>query len=361
MPPASWPALLPDRQTSWAVLVAVSGYTDPELPDLPQAVDSVERLADALTGPDGVLDRARVIRLVDPQTPGEVLAALAEAAASARGLLLFHYVGHGVTGADERLHLALPGTDGDPDHAARTSLAAEAVFATMHGAAAWSVALLDCCFSGLALDAPSAADVHLLTAADRDRKALIPQGSQVTGFTAELLRVLDEGVPDGPEHLDLSLLHRRLAVALGTVPAGAPVGSRAPNPCQRSVGSSGELALARNPAHGTALSRDGLRARARFAYRVAEVRHLKQPWRQAQAAALLAGIAADATASLGPDDPDTLRLRHAHASLTGTAHGRQAALDLFTPLLAHMAAVLAPDDAILVAARDSAAHWSART
>jgi len=352
---APWPALVPDRRTSWAVLVAVTSYADAGLPDLPEAEASMELLADRLTGPDGILSPARTVRLVDPQTPGEVLEALAGAAASAEGMLSFYYVGHGVTGGDGRLYFALPGTDGDPGQVPRTSLSAEAVFAAMGGPAAHRVALLDCCFAALALDAPSAAGVHLLTAADRTRKALIPNGAKVTGFTGELLRLFRDGVPDGPEYLDLALLHRRLSVTLGR----APVGSRPPNPVQRTVDSSGELALARNPAHGTALTPVGLRARAAFAYQVAEVRHVKQRWRPAQAAALLAGVAEDAGRALGRYDRETLQLRHAHASMAGTAHGREVALQLMEPLEGDMAVTLAPDDPLLQALRVSLVHWRA--
>ncbi|MDH6113395.1 hypothetical protein P3T36_001726 [Kitasatospora sp. MAP12-15] len=333
----NWPPLLPDPQTSWAVLVGAGSFHDPGLPDLPEAVASVDELADTLTGPTGLLRWDHVVRIHDPQSPADVLRPLAAVAAEATGLLLCYYAGHGVLDGARRLHLALPGTSSDPARVPHTALAAQAVLELVGGSAARAlhrVAWLDCCFGGLALDLPAAADVNLLTAADRTRKALVPPGSRITGFAAELTALLRDGVPDGPPYLDLPLIHRRLAVALGAVPAGLPARTQPPNPCHRLVHTGPELALARNAAHGTALTRDGLLARARFAYRVADVR---APHRPAQAAALLGDIVRDATAALGGTDPDTLRLRHAHAWLTGEAHGPDAARALLLPLLADLA------------------------
>ncbi|MFI9271724.1 hypothetical protein ACIGXM_13545 [Kitasatospora sp. NPDC052896] len=354
----NWPPLRPDPELSRAVLVGVGSFTDPGLPDLPEAQPSVDELADALTGPTGPLRRDRVTRIVDPRSPADVLRPLAEAAADTAGLLLFHYVGHGVKNGAGRLHLALPGTDAHPDRVPRTALSAQAVLELVGGTATTArhrAAWLDCCFGGLALDLPAAADVNLLTAANRTRRALVPPGSRTTAFTAELTGLLRRGVPDGPEHLDLPLLHRRVALALESVPEGMPRHTQPPNPCHRLVHSGGELAIARNAAHGTALTRGGLLERARFAYRVADA---ARDGRKAQAAELLAAIVVDAGRALGPTDPDTLRLRHAHAWVVGEAAGRQACLELLGPLLADLAETLPADHPELQRARESLRGWT---
>jgi hypothetical protein len=121
-----------------------------------------------------------------------------------------------------------------------------------------------------------------------------------------VLTLLREGVPDGPAHLDLPLLHRYVEIALGQVPPGMPRRTQPPNPCHRLTHTSADLALAPNPAHGTAHTREGLRARARFAVRAARA---SRPGRAGQAVALFAAIVADAERCLGPGDADTAELR----------------------------------------------------
>ncbi|MDH6142026.1 MULTISPECIES: caspase family protein [Kitasatospora] len=300
----SWPALLPDPLRSRAVLVSVAEFHDPGLDALPQAQPSVDELADALSAPRGLLRWDRITRIHDPRDANEVLGPLREAAADTADLLLFYYAGHGVLDGG-RVHFALPDTD--QAHAATTALPAQQVLELLQQSRArHRLAWLDCCFAGLALDLPAAGDVSVLTAADRTRKALAPPALRTTLFADALLALLRDGVPDGPAHLDLPLLHRHTEIALGQVPPGMPRRTSAPNPCHRVTHTSADLALARNPAHGTAHTREGLRARARFAVRTARA---DRPGRPAQAVALFTAIVADAERHLGPGDPDTVELR----------------------------------------------------
>lgn len=306
-----WPPLLPDPTRSSAVLVSVGTFHAEGLDPLPQAHAAVDELADALAGAHGPLDWDRVIRISDPQSPGEVLGPLAAVAAGSEDLLLFYYAGHGVLDAGGRLHFALPGTE--EQRAPSTALPAAAVLELLAGPesrARHRLAWLDCCFAGRALDLPAAGDVNLLTAADRTRKALAPPAARTTSFAAHLVELLRDGVPDGPPHLDLPLIHRRIEVALGRVPDDMPNRRRilAPNPCHRITHTSADLALTRNAAHGTARSREGLLARSRFAVQVAEA---DRPGRAAQAVQLFTAILQDAEQALGPRDPDTQRVREA--------------------------------------------------
>ncbi|RKE18533.1 caspase, EACC1-associated type [Streptomyces sp. TLI_171] len=351
--------LRPDPAGSWAVLIAVGRYAD--LPDMPEAVASMELLADQLSGPAGGFEPSQVLRVVDPESAREVADRIAAVAARATDTLLVHYAGHGVTSAAGRLHLGLPGTLDDPDHVPRTALPAGVLLAALGQRAAHRVAVLDCCFAGLAMDEPAAADVHLLTAVDRARKALLNKDTGLTRFGEELLRLCRDGIPDGPAHLPLDLVHHHLAVALAQIPADAPRRYQAPVPQQRTVDSTGHLALFRNPAHGTACTEPGLRARAAFAYRQFAVRLQRQPWHRPQAVALLADVSDDAARSLGPDHPLTLQLANAHGHAVGLLHGSAAALALLEPLAVRAAARLPAGSPELATIDETVRGWLGRS
>lgn len=351
---AHWPATVPDPARSVAVLTGTAGHVVPgTLPAIPQAAAAVTGLAAALTGSHGVFDPSSVHTRVDPVTPADVLNLLPAPGTGPFDLCLFSFAGHGLRAEGGRLCLALPGSVDDERTAERTSLPVSAVFQAMRRIRAeHKVAVLDCCFAGLALDVPEAADIHVLAAAGRIRKALTPPGARYTGFTGALLRLLDQGVPDGPEHLDLTTLYRRLAV---TLPAGG-----LPDPLARSYGGSGDVALVRNRAHGTGCQRRGLLERARFAEQIARLAADGQPRRAPHAAVLFAALAADATAALGPLDGDTLRYRHAHAVAVGNAGDPALARALLERVVGDWRSAAPADDAGLGKARASHAYWSGR-
>ncbi|MYT28539.1 MULTISPECIES: caspase family protein [unclassified Streptomyces] len=349
-----WPPIVPAPGRSAAVLIGTATQVVPStLPQLPQAAAAVLALTAELTGPYGLFDPSTVHCRVDPPTPTEVLRLLPAPGGDRLDLLLFHFSGHGVLGPGARLCLALPGTVDDGSSAEHTSLPVATVFQALESVPArHKVVVLDCCFAGRALDSPKAADVHLLAAAGRTKRARTPEGYPQTGFTATLLRLLAEGVPDGPEHLDLTTLYRHLEVALPA--AGLP------RPLQRAFGDSGDVALFRNRAHGTAVTRRGLLARARFAARLKATAAAGGQRRLRHAAALFGAIASDAAAHLGPTDPDTLRYRHAHASATGAAGEPRRAYALLSAAVADWEPTVPPDDPGLAAARASLDVWRER-
>jgi len=309
-----------------ALLVGTASHTR-GLPAMPQAHANIVDLSDALTG------RFAIQRIVDPTSAVTVLDRLHAAARSRSELLLFYFAGHGLRDERDRLCLALPGSVDTPADASRTSLPASAVFEVLRGAAVrHRVVVLDCCYSGLALDEPAAADLHLLTATNRTTKARFEPGQRNTEFTGELLRTLAEGVPDGPSGLNLGLVYRRLNVVLR--------GRSLPAPKQRAVDLSADLSIAANPAYGTATTPEGLHIRAHFADQVGRV------GRAAQAADLFAGIVADA--------PEVVSYRHAHASWIGQAGDASRAAALLAELATELSAG-AELDAVLA----SLAHWRA--
>ncbi|PGH48708.1 caspase family protein [Streptomyces sp. Ru87] len=357
----TWALRVPERARSRAVVVGTASHEHPsDLPPMDQAMASAEAFRDALVGPYGLFDPALVHRGWEPASQEDVLR-LIPAAPEAPGeprldLLLFYYAGHGL---DEqgRLCLALRGSRDRDGLRERTALPAEDVFAAMsRSRARHKVAILDCCFADRAFNAPSAAGVHLLTATTSRQKARFTPGGRLTGFTAELLALLAEGVPEGPDHLDLATVHRRLSVLLPT--AGDP----RPLPDQRTVGSSGDLALARNPAFGTAGTVEGLAVRSRFVLRLRRLARLRRTdagTHREQAVRLAAGLAADAEREFSRTDPVTLAYRHLHGSLTGEAGDADTAFKLLDEVVADWRAH-APDTPGLAGAERARAEWAGR-
>jgi hypothetical protein len=179
--------------------------------------------------------------------------AVATAADAAEDLLLVYYVGHGLVSTNGSLHLATARTDRRSTRVEHTALAYNTVRRYLLDCAARSiVVVLDCCFSGRALDALGESDEQIaalaaidggfvLTSAGREEMALAPPGRRHTAFTGEWLRLLEYGDPDGPTNITLNYSYRYLAAKLPA--AGYP------RPQYQSKGMTGDLVLAPNTAY----------------------------------------------------------------------------------------------------------------
>lgn len=211
-----------------AVLVGTSTYTG-GLSQLDWSADNVIDLHDALVEDYG---SGSLQVLVDPPTAKVVLDRLTLCTSSRLDALVFYYTGHGLRDDSDRLCLALPGSVDEDRHVRRTSLPVDSVFEIIARAdARHKVVILDCCYSGLAMDAPAAADLHLLTATHRTDKAEYRTEARNTEFTGELLEFLEKTA--GP--VDLGTLYRHLDQALG--------GRGLPRPQQRCVNHSADFVL----------------------------------------------------------------------------------------------------------------------
>ncbi len=232
------------------MLIGTSGYADPELADLPQVKANLSDLRDVLTARQGAgLPPAHCRQVLDPPGPKEVYSALTSAAAEAEDVLLVYYAGHGLTWTGRHeLCLGLPGTAAE--HAGPTALRyADVRQAVLGTRARIRVLILDCCFSGRAfertLTRPSDA---LLSGADVDGAFVLtatePNGlASATGerntlFTGKLLRLLCDGVPDGPELLTLDFLFTQLYAIMKA--------DNQPLPTCNNHNSAAHLALGRN-------------------------------------------------------------------------------------------------------------------
>lgn len=252
---------LPDSQRSRAILIGTSHYADTSLQDLPSAAANVTALQSALADPDsGGFQIEHCSSIIDPDHLHTVGPAIAETARSAEDTLVVYYAGHGLV--DERGDLFLGLRNTTRDHLAYTSLSFSLLRQAFRDSkAANRVLILDCCFSGRAIEAMSdpasvisgqldLRGVYTLTSTSATSPAHAPKGAKYTAFTGELLKVLHQGISGGPELLTLSEIYSHLRTGMDTL--GLPL------PQQRGTNTVQQLALTRNPACAEAQSESSL-------------------------------------------------------------------------------------------------------
>ncbi|MFF5470786.1 caspase family protein [Streptomyces achromogenes] len=237
---------LPDPDRSRAILIGTGTHSDGSgLPSLPAISANLADLRQVLTDPaTGTLPPEHCVIARDPATAGEVGSLLAGIAQEATDLLFVYYGGHGLVDDQGRLHLALPRTD-----AARirwTALPFETLREELlDSPAAIRVLVLDCCFSGRAIEAMTSghstvagqidvAGTYTLASTSANAVAYAPEGATHTAFTGALLAALR-----GPVALDLDDLFDEVRRDLAL--------RGMPRPQRRVVNNAGKLILARPP------------------------------------------------------------------------------------------------------------------
>ncbi|MFE6164983.1 P-loop NTPase fold protein [Streptomyces sp. NPDC056486] len=243
-------ARLPDPQRSRAVLIGCSRYAD--LPEIPAVRNNLTDLQEILGGA-GSFRIPTVI--TEPRHMDEVGEALERQTDEASDVLLLYYAGHGLVGEDGQLYLALSGTT-----QSRLRLSA-LPFETMQrilqeSRAQVRILILDCCFSGRALDGfmssptpdiAALSDISgtfILSSATATAMSLVREGEPFTAFSGELIRLLKQGIPGPAEFLTLTAIAAQLRHTMGSL--GYPL------PQVRGTNSVGELGLVRNPAYDPA-------------------------------------------------------------------------------------------------------------
>ncbi|MGW7545910.1 caspase, EACC1-associated type [Streptomyces sp. NPDC054770] len=230
------------------------------LPDVPAVANTVADLAQAYVERCGI-PRSAVHTALDPATPMELGDAIAAAAERASGLLVVHYVGHGLLSDQGVLHLATCSTDPRPTRLPHTSLPYSTMRSYLRqyldgGPHRRLVVVLDCCYSGRATEGLDGMDevmpladisgAYVIASAGRDEHALAPEGSRHTAFSGALLRLLTSGDPGGPADFTLDHTFRHLQRELPA--AGFP------RPRRLTEGRTGELIVAANPSYRAAPS-----------------------------------------------------------------------------------------------------------
>ncbi|NGO74321.1 hypothetical protein G6045_01270 [Streptomyces sp. YC504] len=194
-------------------------------------------------------DRCHVV--LEPGDSATAIGPLRSAVDSASDTLLVYYAGHGLIDPDKGdLWLGLPGSlSGEPDTAMPYDWVRRQF---LRSRAERRIMIIDCCYSGRALGTMGEAQTavangamvegtYVLASAGESSQALALPGEQHTVFTGELINLLAQGVPDGPELLELDNVYRLLS-------EGLRARSR-PEPQKRVRNSAGQLHLFRNRAY----------------------------------------------------------------------------------------------------------------
>ena len=232
------------------MLIGVSSYR--RLPPITAARTDVTDLAALLTRKDiWGLPAGHCTVVPDPGSAADLLGPIHEAALAAEDALVVYLVGHGLLGENAELYLALPdATQERLHHAVRfAEIRREVVTTARH--CRTKVVILDCCYSGRAMagflsgpeqfaDQTVVEGAYLLTATAETVPALAPPGDRYTAFTGALLGTLRDGVPGGPDLLDMDTIHTRVSAQLR--------GRNQPVPQRRSRNSGHLTAIARNVA-----------------------------------------------------------------------------------------------------------------
>ncbi|GIF63245.1 hypothetical protein Ais01nite_12800 [Asanoa ishikariensis] len=399
---------LPNAAVSQAVLIGVADYP-PEsgLTPVPAAKTNLADLASALTDQDAggfTPDNCRI--LTDPDDLAAVGVALQEAVEAADDVLLIYFVGHGLVDETGELMLALPGTR--PNLPWFTALPWTVLRRQiLSSRAATRVLIMDCCYSGRAIDALDGGDealtaqfdiagTYILTSTSRTEIAHAPPEEPHTAFTGELIRLLREGIDGATPLLTLDSLFTALRTAHRR--------RGLPPPHRSGTDSGADLALARNrayretiieplgPHHPETLARrvalanevgaqgQLTRAAAMFgeildAFAAAGLADTKAAddarfqwavWTgfagdPATAAERLATMATERAGRLGEDDPATLSVRHQHALWAGRAGGALAAAEAMTEVAERRRAVLGQHHPDTAASELGLVRWTGRS
>lgn len=205
-----------DLADSRAILIGVSAYEDPKFLGLSAARNSVAAMQEMLSDPRLCgWPASQVTPILNPGSVTELALRVAELAEGIGrdGALLLYYVGHGVLSERGDLYLTVVSTRLDRPEI--TGVPWETVAREVRRCGAGvRMAILDCCFSGQAIEAlgaddgPGLADAtyvegaYTLTATTRNRLAHVPppdqQISACTSFTAELRDLVHTGIAGKP-------------------------------------------------------------------------------------------------------------------------------------------------------------------
>ncbi|MBB5775043.1 caspase family protein [Nonomuraea jabiensis] len=234
------------------MLIGTARYDS--LPDLASVEDNLLSLAEVLTANEiWGLPPEHVAIVADPVTSADMLDPVVHAADEAIDTVVLYYAGHGlIDHLRGDLHLALRGSDSQRMY---TAVAYAHIRDALLGSRATRrIVILDCCYSGRALgtmadpvtaavNEASTEGTYVLAATAENQKALAPVGEPHTAFTAELLRIFQDGIAGRGPLLDLDTIYNHVRAVMR--------GKGRPLPQKRDRNTAGQLTLIRNRAYAS--------------------------------------------------------------------------------------------------------------
>jgi HEAT repeat protein len=246
----------PDYSRSRAILIGTTSYFGSGFsPLLPAAANSLVGMRQILTEPELCGWPEDRVRVIENKTRVELEMELRSLTSDCDDVLLLYFVGHGVVLEDGELCWVLTDTALDnPDIAGLEY--GRVRKALLRSRARLKIVILDCCYSGLAIenslsvkenadyiaDATSISGVYTLTASDFIAHVvpLDQQARSTTSFTKELLDLIRGGIPGGDNWLNLNTIYLRLRDRL--------IARDLPHPNQRGTDTAGGFLFTRNAA-----------------------------------------------------------------------------------------------------------------
>lgn len=242
-----------DPQSSVLILMGASEFPKSNglLHPLPGVENNLHGLHATLTDPDicGFLER-NSFSLLNPTGVSTTAKAVEKAAKKATDTLVVYYSGHGLVTQYGDFHLALHDTTSEASHfdALPFSWLRSAI---LESPALRRVLIVDCCYSGLALDGfmnesesisnfTEIDGTYVLTATQENDLAIARPDEYYTAFTGELIKTLRRGIANAPALLDLGSVYAHLRQTLQS--KGLPA------PDQRIRGNANKLQLIKNRA-----------------------------------------------------------------------------------------------------------------
>lgn len=244
----------PDYARSRAILIGTTAYRASGFPALlPAAANSLVGMRDVLTDPELCGWPKDRVSVIENKTRVDLEQDLRRLASDCDDVLLLYFVGHGVVLEEGELCWVLTDTALDnPDIAGLEYSRVRK--ALLKSRARLKIVILDCCYSGLAIenslsgsksadyiaDVTSTSGVYTLTASDFIARvaALDQQAHNATSFTKELITLIRNGIPGEEEWLTLNAIYSRLRDRL--------LKRDLPRPNQRATDTAGQFLITRN-------------------------------------------------------------------------------------------------------------------
>ncbi|MEU5934503.1 caspase family protein [Micromonospora sp. NPDC047187] len=254
----SEPLRLHEQGRSRAVVMGTWDYR--YLRPVPAARFSLDRMFRLLTGPACGWVPSDVTPLANESGPGDLADVLMTSFEDVPDVALFYFVGHGQLNTNDELCLGLGRSRPELNRRSSTSLEYKAVREALRNSPALvKIVILDCCYSGKAvdpanslgtdvspalrvLDGATGAGAYVMTASSPYQEAWceVGEGQPQTYFTKYLADTVERGVPHRPSHLTLGLLFNAVRDRLAA--------DHLPVPERRSVNDPEGYVFARNMA-----------------------------------------------------------------------------------------------------------------